>query len=180
MRTLRRAPRMPATAARAATPASDALAGLPVRAIWSASGRAFRAVSMVSSGTLAAKRVASSMACARAAFSSSEPFGIEKQSMMRLKAAVSSSIRLRRRSRRTCPSSATSLNSFQRASQPRLWEERFATMVARAAPNAPIAALTEPPPGAGDSLAVSLVKPSTVIWARPFFLSSIRYSITFS
>ena len=53
-------------------------------------------------------------------------------------------------------------------------------MVARAAANAPIQADTDPPPGAADSEAVSRVKPSTVICARPFFSSAIMYSMTFS
>ena len=54
IRTLRAAPRMPPTAARAATPASEAYAALPCCAIASASGRAFSAASIVFKGTEAA------------------------------------------------------------------------------------------------------------------------------
>ena len=163
MRTLRRAPWMAATAARAATPASEADAGLPFCAILRARGRALSEASMVRSGTSAAYSVASSMALARAAFSSSVPLGMEKQSMMRLKAAVSSSMRWRSSSTSFWPSTATSENSFQRASQPRLCALRLATMVARAAAKAPIEADTDPPPGAALSDAVSRVKASRVI-----------------
>ena len=63
---------------------------------------------------------------------------MEKQSMMRLKAAVSSSTSARSSAIRAWPFSATSENSFHRSSQPRLCEDRFATIVARAAPSAPI------------------------------------------
>ena len=180
MRTFRRAPRIPATAARAATPASEADAGLPVLAICSASGRAFKAVSMVCSGTCAAYKVAASRAWARASFSCSVFLGMARQSMMRLKEAVSSSMSLRSSFTSFWPSSATSENSFQRWSQPRLWADKLATIVARAAPKAPMAALTDPPPGAALSEAVSRTKPSSVICARPFTGSAIRYSITFS
>ena len=185
MRTFRAAPRMPATAARAATPASEAEAGLPLRAISNASGRALSDASIVLSGTEAAYRVAFSSAAARAAFSSTVPLGIERASMMRLKAAVSSSIRNISSSRTACPFSAMSENSSQRSSHPRLWAERLATMVARAAPNAPMQAETEPPPGAGDSDAVSLAKPFTDIRtsrsrAAASASSTMRYSITFS
>ena len=80
------------------------------------------------------------------------------------------------------PLSAQFENSSQRASQPALCEERLATIVPRAAPSAPAYAEIEPPPGAGDSLAVSSAKPLQVRSTSLFFLlsASSRYSITFS
>ena len=140
---------------------------------------------MVLRGTVAAYSVASSIAAALAAFSSGVPFGMAKTSIMRLNAAVSSSTREVSSSIIFHPFSATSENSFQRSSQPRLCAERLATIVARAAPKAPMAADTEPPPGAGDSDAVSRAKSLTLrrtsLSEAAFDASSsMRYSMTFS
>ena len=93
-------------------------------------------------------------------------------------AAVSSSTSFSRRSMTSCPFSAQSENSFQRASQPRLWAERLATIVPNAAASAPMYADT-------DSEAVSLANPLSVILislslAASAASSSIRNSMTFS
>ena len=100
-------------------------------------------------------------------------------------AAVSSSTRARSLFITACPLSAQSENSFHLASQPALCEERFATMVPRAAASAPIYAEIDPPPGAGDSEAVSYAKSLHVILtslsrAAVSAGSSIRNSTTFS
>ena len=125
------------------------------------------------------------MASARAAFSSSVPFGIENTFMILANAAVSSSTSFNRRSMMSCPFTAWSENSFQRSSQPRLCAERLATIAPRAAASAPMYADTEPPPGAADSDAVSLANPLSVMRISLSFSamtasSSIRNSMTFS
>ena len=123
------------------------------------------------------------MASVRAAFSSGVFLGMPNAAMMRLNASVSSSTRWRRRSCRTIPSSATLANSSHCSSQPGLWLERLATIVASDAPKAPMYADTEPPPGAGLSRDVSSANPLTVRSTSRFCFSSpaaITYSIIFS
>ena len=97
-----------------------------------------------------------------------------------LNALVSSSIKRISSSMYTLPLSAQSEYSCHRSSQPALWADRFATIVPKATPIAPIAADIEPPPGAGDSDAVSSVNPFRVRSTSFFLLSSSRmYSIIF-
>ena len=89
-------------------------------------------------------------------------FGRPKAAMMRVEGVgvvvdqaqqlVVARLALLAPSRRTPPSAS---------SQPRLCDERLATIVPSAAPRAPTAAATEPPPGAGDSEAVSSTKSAT-------------------
>jgi len=68
------------------------------------------------------------------------------------------------------------------SSQPRFPAERFATIPPNDAPRAPINAATEPPPGAGESLSVSLQNCRRFIVNSDFFFdsASIFSSITFS
>ena len=136
--TLRQAPRTAARMARAPTPASEALAGLPVKAIARQMPKPRNAVFMVSRGTCVAKSVARWIASERRRFSSSLPRGIPKALIRPLKASVSLSTRTSSSAMIFCPWSAHSLNSRQCSSQPRLWLERLATMVPSAAPRAPI------------------------------------------
>ena len=169
----------------AATPASEAEFGLPFSAMAWATSKALYAAFMVLRGTMAAFIVAFWMAASRSAFALSLSFGREKASMMAAKALVSSSTKATSSSFMAWPFSAQSENSFQRSSQPLLWAERFATMAPRAAPSAPMYADTEPPPGAGDSEAVSSAKPLRLILTSLSFIatsagSSIMYSITLS
>ena len=110
---------------------------------------------------------------------------MEKTSMIFANASVSSSTSLSSLSITSWPLSAQSENSFHLSSQPRLWADRLATIVPRAAARAPMYADTEPPPGAADSEAVSRANPFTLILTRRSLRawtssSIIRYSITFS
>ena len=105
--------------------------------------------------------------------------------MMRLKAWVSSSTSASSSLMSDCPLSAQTENSCHLSSHPALWAERLATIVARAAPSAPIYADMVPPPGAALSRLVSSANALTVALIRrvgepALCASSIRYSITFS
>ena len=137
---------------------------------------------MTFSGTSAARLVASSIAAERAAFSSADSLGNPNASITLLKAAVSSSTSDSNSSLSCCALTAQSLKYSSLSSQPRFPAERFATIPPSDAPNAPINAATEPPPGAGESLNVSLQKSCRFIFARDGFCSadSIFNSITFS
>ena len=151
----------------------------------SAMGKTSIAVFMVSRGTWAARRVAASMALRRASFSSGVPFGRPMAAIIPSKDRVSSSTSSSIFASTFWPLSAHCENSSQRSSQPRFPAERLATIVLSAAPKAPITAATLPPPGAGDSDAVSSAKPFTVILtslslAASSAGSAIRYSMTFS
>ena len=80
----------------------------------------------------------------------------------------------------TWPPSAWSENSFHLLSHPFLCDDRLATIVPNAAPSTPQYAAIEPPPGAGDSLAVSAANFVRVISTS--FLASVccnLYSIIF-
>ena len=139
---------------------------------------------MVRKGTSVAYSVATCIAAARASFSSGVPLGIPNTSIILLNAAVSSSTSASSSFITAIPFSAQSEKNSQRSSHPALCDERFATIVPNAAASAPIYADIEPPPGAGDSLAVSSAKAAHVMSTSLFtpFLSSASsmYSITFS
>ena len=94
------------------------------------------------------------------------PFGKPKAAITLLKAAVSSSTRKSSSSFNCCPCTAQSLKNSSCSSQPRLPAERLATIPPNDAPSAPIRAATDPPPGAGESLSVSLQN-----WRRFIFTS---------
>src|SRR6266403_2909733 len=111
---------------------------------------------MTFNGTSAAYFVACAIAAARAAFSSADPFGNANESITLLKADVSSSTSDSNSALSCCALTAQSLKYSSLSSQPRFPAERFATIPPNDAPNAPISAATEPPPGAGESLNVSL------------------------
>ena len=66
------------------------------------------------------------------------------------------------------------------SSHPLLCADKFATIVARADPKTPQYAAIDPPPGAGDSLEVSLAKSLIDIFAKGLFFVSIKYSIILS
>ena len=121
------------------------------------------------------------MAACRAVFSVSLLLGRLKPSMILLKARVSSSTRNNSSSFNVCPFSAQSEYSFQLSSHPLLWEERLATMVPSETPSEPTYAAIEPPPGAGDSEAVSSAKSARFIsTSLAAASSSIMYSMIFS
>ena len=62
-----------------------------------------------------------------------------------------------------------------------LWDERFATIVPKAIPKLPIYAEIDPPPGAGDSEAVSSQTPYKLIFINGLDeLELILYSMIFS
>src|SRR5438552_18478539 len=122
------------------------------------------------------------MVAVRADLSLAEPLGKANAAITWLKAAVSSSTSKSISSFTCCAFTAQSLKYLSLSSQPRLPAERFATIPPSDAPNAPINAATEPPPGAGESLSVSLQN-----WRRSIFRSdfleaadSILNSIIFS
>ena len=122
------------------------------------------------------------MVVARVAFSSADSLGNANASITLLKAAVSSSTSDSNSSLSCCALTAQPLKYSSLSSQPRFPAERFATIPPSDAPNAPINAATEPPPGAGESLNVSLQNSRRFIFARDSFCSadSIFNSITFS
>src|SRR5262249_28402599 len=133
-------------------------------------------------GTWAACFVASSIAAVRAALSSGEFLGSPNASITLLNAAVSSSTNDNNSSLSCCALTAQLLKYSSLSSQPRLPAERFATIPPNEEPRAPISAATEPPPGAGESLKVSLQNSRTFSFARDGLGSadSIFNSITFS
>ena len=93
-------------------------------------------------------------------------------------ARVSSSTRCSSWSLSFCPFSAQGEKSFTRSSQPLLMALPLATMVPSAAPRAPESAAILPPPGATESLAVSLVKALTLMETRRSWAKSFkRYSM---
>src|SRR5438309_803427 len=96
------------------------------------------------------------MAAVRADLSLAEPLGKANAAMTWLKAAVSSSTSKSISSFNCCAFTAQSLKYLSLSSQPRFPADKLATIPPREAPNAPINAATEPPPGAGESLSVSL------------------------
>src|SRR5207302_6354724 len=130
----------------------------------------------------AAYFVAFSTAAARAAFSSADSLGNPNASITLLNAVVSSSTSASNWSLSCCAFTAQLLKYSSLSSQPRFPAERFATIPPNEAPSAPINAATEPPPGAGESLRVSLQNSRRFIFARDLVGSadSILNSITFS
>src|SRR6266478_1682383 len=181
IRTFNAAPSTHARVARAPTPTSETEFGFPFSTISQSSWYDFDAVSITLSGTLAAYFVADSIAAERAAFSSADSLGKANASITLLKAAVSSSTRNRSSSFSCCALTAQSLKYLSLSSQPRFPAERLATIPPRDAPNAPINAATEPPPGAGESLSVSLQNWRKFIFKSDFLeTDSILNSITFS
>ena len=137
---------------------------------------------MTFNGTSVAYLVACSMAAERAAFSSADSLGSAKASITLSNAPVSSSTNESNSSLSCCAFTAQTLKYSSLSSQPRFPADRFATIPPNEAPKAPINAATEPPPGAGESLNVSLQNSRKFIFAREFFGSadSILNSITFS
>src|SRR5438552_1391256 len=137
---------------------------------------------MTFNGTSAACFVASSIAAVRAAFSSGELLGSANASITLLNAFVSSSTSDNNSSLSCCAFTAQLLKYSSLSSQPRLPAERFATIPPNDAPSAPINAATEPPPGAAESLNVSLQNSRTFSFANDGLDSadSIFNSITFS
>src|SRR5207302_8544797 len=130
----------------------------------------------------AAYFVAFSTAAARAAFSSADSLGNPNASITLLNAVVSSSTSDNNSSLSCCAFTAQLLKYSSLSSQPRLPAERFATIPPNDAPSAPINAATEPPPGAAESLNVSLQNSRTFSFANDGLDSadSIFNSITFS
>src|SRR5204862_4255970 len=137
---------------------------------------------MTFNGTSAAYLVACSIAVDRAAFSSADSLGNANASITLLNAAVSSSTSDSNSSLSCCAFTAELLKYSSLSSQPRFPADKFATIPPNEAPSAPINAATEPPPGAGESLRVSLQNSRRFIFARDLFGSadSILNSITFS
>mmetsp|Transcript_19562 Transcript_19562/g.75111 ORF Transcript_19562/g.75111 Transcript_19562/m.75111 type:complete len:235 (+) Transcript_19562:131-835(+) len=160
-RTLRSPPMTADLAQTAPTPASEMLAASPCSAMALTTFMAVRDARMVRRGTSIACTVAASMAAALAAFCSSDALGRPKASMIFSNATVSWSTRPSSSSWHALPFSAHCENSSQRSSHPRLWALRFATIAASAAAREPRRAATDPPPGAGDSEAVSQTKSFT-------------------
>src|SRR5438270_504146 len=111
---------------------------------------------MTFNGTSAAYLVAFAIAAARAAFSSADSLGNANASITSVNAAVSSSTNASNSSLSCCAVTAQLLKYSSLSSQPRFPADRFATIPPNEAPSAPINAATEPPPGAGESLRVSL------------------------
>ena len=163
---------MHARVASAPTPTSEIETGFPFSAISASNAYDFDAVSMTFRGTSAAYFVAASIAAERAVFSSADSFGSANESITLLNAAVSSSTSDSNSSLSCCALTAQLLKYSSLSSQPRFPAERFATIPPNDAPNAPINAATEPPPGAGESLNVSLQNSSTFIFTRDFFDSA--------
>src|SRR5436190_21381493 len=124
---------------------------------------------MTFNGTSAAYFVACSIAADRAAFSSADSLGKANASITLLNAAVSSSTSDSNSSLSCCAFTAQLLKYSSLSSQPRFPAERFATIPPNDAPKAPINAATEPPPGAGESLNVSLQNSRRLIFTRDFF-----------
>src|SRR5438874_13286962 len=172
MRTFNAAPSIHARVASAPTPTSEMEAGFPFSAISASNAYDFDAVSITFKGTSAACFVATSIAAQRAVFSSADTFGSANASITLLKAALSSSTSDSNSSLSRCALTAQLLKYSSFSSQPRFPAERFATIPPNDAPNAPIKAATEPPPGAGESLNVSLQKSRTSIFTRDFFDSA--------
>src|SRR2546430_5039738 len=137
---------------------------------------------MTFNGTSAAYLVAFAIAAARAAFSSADSLGNANASITSVNAAVSSSTNASNSSLSCCAVTAQLLKYSSLSSQPRFPADRFATIPPNEAPSAPINAATEPPPGAGESLRVSLQNSRRFIFARDLLGSadSILNSITFS
>src|SRR5205814_4019421 len=71
-----------------------------------------------------------------------------------------------------CALTAQSLKQLSLSSQPRFPAERLATIPPSETPKAPIKAATEPPPGAGESLKVSLQNSRRFILTSDFFDAS--------
>ncbi len=101
------------------------------------------------------------------------------QSITLLNAAVSSSTSDSNSSLSCCALTAQLLKYSSLSSQPRFPAERFATIPPSDAPNAPINAATEPPPGAGESLNVSLQNSRTIHFYEGFFRLS-RFDLEFN
>src|SRR5262249_34744155 len=154
------------------TPMSEIEAGFPLSAISASNACDFDAVSMTFKGTSAAYFVAASIAAERAIFSSADSLGSANESITLLKAAVSSSPSEINSSLSFCSLSDQSLKYSSLSPHPRFPAERFATMPPNDAPNAPINAATEPPPGAGESLKVSLQNSRRFILTRDFLDSA--------
>src|SRR5438128_1863964 len=173
---------MHARIAQIPTPTSEIEFGFPFSAISASNWYDFDTVSITFSGISAAYFVADSTAAARDAFSFADCFGNANASITLLKAAVSSSTNASNSSFSCCAWTAQSLKYSSLSSHPRLPAERFATIPPNDAPNAPINAATEPPPGAGESLKVSLQNSRRFIFTSDLFAAadSILNSITFS
>ena len=125
--------------------------------------------------------MACSTAAERADFSSADSLGNPNASITLLNAAVSSSTSASNSSLSCCALTAQSLKYLILSSHPRFPAERLATIPPSDAPKAPINAATEPPPGAGESLKVSLQNSRRFIFKSDFPESdSILNSITFS
>src|SRR6266550_6593218 len=136
---------------------------------------------MTFNGTSAAYLVACSIAAERAAFSSADSLGSAKASITLSNAPVSSSTNESNSSLSCCAFTAQTLKYSSLSSQPRFPADRLATIPPNEAPKAPINAATEPPPGAGESLSVSLQNSRKFIFSSDFLESdSILNSITFS
>src|SRR5947209_3761412 len=155
--------------ASAPTPTSETEAGFPLSAISASNAYDLDAVAITFRGTSAAYFVAASIAADRAVFSSADSFGSANASITLLNAAVSSSTSDSNSSLSCCALTAQPLKYSSLSSQPRFPAERFATIPPNDAPKAPINAATEPPPGAGESLNVSLQNWRTFIFTRDFF-----------
>src|SRR5207249_2399991 len=180
-RTCTAAPWMHARVARVPTPTSEIETGFPLSAISASKAYDLDAVSMTFRGISAACLVASSMVVARVAFSSADSLGNANASITLLNAAVSSSTSDSNSSLSCCALTAQPLKYSSLSSQPRFPAERFATIPPNDAPKAPINAATEPPPGAGESLNVSLQNSRRFIFDSDFLESdSILNSMTFS
>src|SRR6266567_3651211 len=180
IRTFNAAPSTHARVAQTPTPTSEIEFGFPFSAISASNSYDFDAVSITFSGIAAAYFVADSTAAARDAFSSADCFGNANASITLLKAAVSSSTSSSNSSLSCCAFTAHLLKYSSLSSQPRLPAERFATIPPSDAPSAPINAATDPPPGAGESLKVSLQNSRRFIFTSDFESLSIFNSITFS
>src|SRR5947208_13916274 len=166
------APSIHARMASAPTPTSETEAGFPLSAISASNAYDLDAVSITCRVTSAAYFVAASIAAERAVFSSADSFGSANESITLLNAAVSSSTSDSNSSLSCCALTAQLLKYSSLSSQPRFPAERFATMPPSDAPNAPLNAATEPPPGAGESLKVALQDSRTSICTRDCFDSA--------
>src|SRR3984893_13154387 len=167
------------------TPTSEIDFGFPLSAISASSSYDFDAVSITLSGISAAYFVADPIAAARTFFSSSDPFGNPNASITLLNALVSSSTNESISSFNFCALTAQPEKYSSLSSQPRFPAERLATIPPSDAPRAPIKAATDPPPGAGESLNVSLQNSRRFIFTSDFLVPvrlglSIFNSITFS
>src|SRR5207247_6699706 len=102
----------------------------------------------------------------------SVPLGIHTTHFTLLNSAFSYSTSDSNSSLSCCAFTAELLEYSSLSSQPRFPADKFATIPPNEAPSAPINAATEPPPGAGESLRVSLQNSRRFIFARDLFGSA--------